>query len=278
MGKGLHITTLMVASGFSFAAIGMNAANVGLIEAPGATGSIFRFPNSLQAEDDGNAFGEIWVKQGLVLYKHEDTKFQLFLQGNYVRDSAPYAYNNHHKFTYGAAFSTRIGDHLEITLTAKNEIYKELESGIDKEGPRFAFDYYYYDEWANEVMPTSSEFGLLRRTLKAYGTIVTPGSLDEDDSNIVFSPGMEYAWHFQVPNQKFTFSPFIDLHADWDKDQNNYNNKFRPAVGAKLIQPIHWGELFLGIKYEADYRPVNDTLDTGPQIYFGWYKGWNKEF
>lgn len=37
--------------------------------------------------------------------------------------------------------------------------------------------------------------------------------------------------------------------------------------------PLDKGELFAGVRYGSDYRWINGTHDTGPAVYFSWYKG-----
>lgn len=244
------------------------------ISMPGATGGILRFPNTNQDKDEGNAFAEVWLKQGIVLWSRGDTKVQAFYLGNYVRDTEPYPWNNSTKHGVGLQLSTRVGKHLELTFSARHDWSKELESGYAKNGWRFAVDYYYYRYFPSKTDLQWGPFSHKANVFKSYGTLATPGSLDDGDTNIVLTVGGEYSGDFQIGESDWLMVPFVDFHMSWDKDQNNYNNKAIPAIGVKVRRPIKNGELFAGIKMEADYRWVDGTIDTGPIVFAGWYRGW----
>ncbi len=240
---------------------------------PGATGGILRFPNTNQDSDEGNAFAEAWLKQGVQVWQKGDTKLQFFYLGNYVRDTEPNPWNNSTKHGLGVQLSTRLGDHLELTFSARHDWYTELESGLEKSGWRFAVDYYYYRYFPKE----GGGFGPFDRVssvFKSYGTLAAPGSLEPGDTNVVLTVGGEYSLEYKIGDSPWLMVPFADMHFSWDKDQNNYNNKAIPAAGVKVRRPITKGELFAGAKIEADYRWVEGTLDIGPMVFAGWYRGW----
>ncbi|MHA6263518.1 hypothetical protein ACXYMO_09965 [Arenibacterium sp. CAU 1754] len=239
----------------------------------GATGGILRFPNTNQDIDDGNAFAEAWLKLDVELWRQGDTALKAFMLANYVGDSKPFAYNNTRKAGLGLSLSTRVTDNLELIFSARYDWFGERSTSIRRQGWRLAVDYYYYKYWAET--DTKSVWGMTKRSnvLKSYGTLAYPGSLIKGDNNIVLTLGAEYSAEYQIPDTKLLFIPFVDAHFSWDKDGNNYNNKIIPAVGVKLRKPLKKGELFLGAKYEVDYRWVANTVDTGPMIFAGWYKG-----
>jgi len=241
---------------------------------PGATGGILRFPNTNQDEDEGNAFAEAWLKQGILLWQEGDIKVQAFYLGNFVRDTEPNPWNNSVKHGLGLQLSTRVGKHLELTFSGRHDWYSERDTDNTLSGWRFAVDYYYYRHFPAETDLKVGPLDYTSSIFKSYGTLAYPGSLEEDDTNIVLTAGGEYSWEFQVGERDLLAVPFVDLHLSWDRDSNNYNNKAIPAVGVKLRKPIHYGELFGGVKFEADYRWVDETLDTGPMLFAGWYKGW----
>lgn len=239
----------------------------------GATGGIIRYPNSNQDHDAGNAFAEAWIKPDLELYRHDDTKIKAFVLANYVRDTKPFAYNNTRKAGVGLSIATRLGDHLEVTFSLRRDWFRELETTTRREGMRYAFNYYYYKYW-----PAHGEgelFGMPKHAnvFKSYGSLESPGSLVEGDDNIVLPFGGEYSAEYTLGDTELLFVPFVDFHFSWDADENNYNNKAIPAAGVKLRRPIDKGELFIGVKYEVDYRWVKGTTDHGPMIMAGWYKG-----
>ena len=243
------------------------------IRFPGATGGILRFPNTNQDEDKGNAFAEIWVKQGVEVWQSGSTKLQFFYLGNVVKDSHPYPWNNSIKHGLGVQLSTRPSDHLELTFSARHDWYREFSSGIKKSGWKLAIDYYYY-----RYFPKEGElWGMPHKAnvFKSYGTLAWPGSLEPGDDNLVLTLGGEYSAEYGLGKTgKWLFVPFVDFHMAWDKDQNNYNNKYIPAAGIKLRKPFPTGELFAGIKIEVDHRPVAGTTHVGPMIFAGWYRGW----
>ena len=239
----------------------------------GATGGILRFPNTNQDKDSGNSFAEAWIKSDIELYQSNDTRFKAFVLANYVRDSKPFAYNNTQKSGVGLSLSTRVGKHLELTFSARYDWFRELETTTEREGMRYAIDYYYYRYWPDQE--GKSLWGMEKRAnvFKSYGTLEYKGSLIKGDDNVVLTVGGEYSTDYAFDDSKWLFVPFVDMHFSWDVDQNNYNNKIIPAVGAKLRRPVEKGEIFVGVKLEADYRWVDGTLDTGPMVFAGWYKG-----
>ena len=239
----------------------------------GATGGILRAPNTNQDEDAGNAFAEAWVKGDVELWRQGDTVLKGFVLGNYVRDTKPFAWNNTRKLGVGLSLSMRPIPALELTFSARHDWYGELKSDTRRKGWRYAVDYYFYKYW--EAEPDTITMGLRKRAtiFKSYGTLAYPGSLVEGDDNLVLTVGGEYSADYEIGQWKTLLTPFVDAHASWDKDGNNYNNKLIPALGVKLRRPIDKGELFAGVKYEVDYRWQDKTVDTGPMVFAGWYKG-----
>lgn len=246
---------------------------VPLLKFSGATGGILRFPNTNQDIDDGNAFAEAWLKLDVELWRQGDTALKAFMLANYVGDSELFAYNNTRKAGLGLSLSTRVTDNLELIFSARYDWFGERSTSTRRQGWRLAVDYYYYKYWAETDTKTVGGMTKRSNVLKSYGTLAYPGSLIKGDNNIVLTLGGEYSAEYQIPDTKLLFIPFVDTHFSWDKDGNNYNNKIIPAVGVKLRKPLEKGELFLGVKYEVDYRWVANTVDTGPMIFAGWYKG-----
>lgn len=239
----------------------------------GATGGILRAPNTNQDLDENNAFGEAWIKGDVELWRKGETVAKAFILANYVRDTKPFAYNNTTKAGIGLSLAMRPHKNIELTFSARHDWFKELTSPVRRQGWRFAIDYYYYKRWEQTEPKNFGNLSKRANVLKSYGTLASPGSLIAGDNNVVLTVGGEYSSEYQFPNSDLLLVPFVDTHFSWDKDQNNYNNKLIPAVGVKIRKPLDKGELFFGVKYEADYRWVDKTMDTGPMIFAGWYKG-----
>ena len=239
----------------------------------GATGGILRAPNTNQTLDQGNAFGEAWLKLDFTLWRKGDTVLKSFLLSNYVRDTKPFAYNNTAKIGAGISLAMKPFENLELTFSARHDWFKELKTTTKQKGWRFALDYYYYKQWTAKKPIT--RFGLTKSAtiLKSYGTLAYPGSLVEGDTNAVLTLGGELSVDYKIKKSDYFITPFIDTHFSWDLNGNNYNNKIIPAIGVKLRRPIKNGEIFLGVKYEADYRWIDNTINTGPMVFLGWYKG-----
>lgn len=239
----------------------------------GATGGILRYPNDLQPESEGNLFGEAWLKAGLSLYKTAKTDTAIYTLANVVGDKVGYSYNNTAKIGIGLSHSIQFNDALNVTLSARYDWYKQRETDVRREGFRYAIDYYYYKRW--EAGPDAQLFGLSKTAtvFKSYGTLAYPGSLVEGDDNLVLTIGGELSVDYDLPDTKWILTPFADFDFAWDRDQNNYNHKIVTGIGTKMRYPLDKGELFAGIRYSSDYRWINDTHDTGPAVYFGWYKG-----
>ena len=254
-------------------AFGESAFSLPDLKFGGATGGIFRFPNTNQDVDDGNAFAEAWLKADVELWSQGDTKLKAYVLANYVRDTEPYAYNNTRKAGVGLSLSTRIGDHLELIFSARHDWFGELDTDTRRQGMRYAIDYYYYKYKEDRIPDALWGMDKTANVFKSYGTLESPGSLIKGDNNIVLTLGAEYSAEYTMNDSKLVFVPFVDTHFAWDADGNNYNNKLIPAVGAKVRYPLEKGELFAGIKFEADYRWQANTLDTGPMLFAGWYKG-----
>jgi hypothetical protein len=253
----------------------LTLASTALAESPfgGATGGILRFPNTNQDKDSGNGFGEAWIKLNATLWSNGDTKLQAYGLANYVRDTKPFAYNNTKKAGLGVYLSTRLGEHLHLGFSARHDWFEELFTPTRREGWRYAIDYYYYRYVPAETQKTLWGMSKTANVFKSYGTLESPGSLQSGDDNVVLSIGGEYSTDYSIPDSELIFVPFVDMHFTWDADGNNYNNKIIPAIGAKLRYPVTKGEIFFGVKYEVDYRWQKDTLDKGPMIFLGWYKG-----
>lgn len=239
----------------------------------GATGGILRAPNTNQDLDEGNAFGEAWIKLDAELWRRGNTVLKAYTLANYVRDTKPYAYNNTAKIGAGLSLAMRPNDNLELTFSARHDWFKELSTPTRRQGWRFAVDYYYYKRWEKNEPARVMNLTHRANVLKSYGTLASPGSLVPKDRNVVLTLGAEYSGEYQLPNSELLVIPFVDAHFSWDKDGNNYNNKIIPAIGLKMRKPLKHGEIFWGVKYEVDYRWVDNTVDTGPMIFAGWYKG-----
>jgi hypothetical protein len=239
----------------------------------GATGGILRSPNDLQPENDGNLFGEAWAKFAFSLMKTEKTDTALFVLGNGVADSQGFSYNNTVKIGVGLSHSIQFNESLNVTLSGRYDWYKQSATGERREGLRLATNYYFYRRW--EAAPDDRMLGLKRTAtvLKSYGTLAYPGSLVDGDNNLVLTLGGELSADLDLPATEWILTPFADFDFAWDKDQNNYNNKFVTGIGAKLRYPLEKGEIFAGVRFSSDYRWIDRTFDTGPVAYVGWYKG-----
>ena len=239
----------------------------------GATGGIVRSPHDLQPHNDGNLFGEAWVKLAYEVHRTERSVTALYGLGNFVADTTGFAYNNTAKIGFGVTHSVQYTDALNVTYSARYDWHTERHTGVDKSGLRLAADYYYYKRWEGEE--GNQMFGLPKAAtvFKSYGTLAYPGSLELDDNNVVVVVGGEYSADLELPDTDWLLTPFADFDLSWDKDRNNYNNKVAPSIGVKMRYPLEGGEIFGGVRLAADFRPIDDTFDTGPQVFFGWYKG-----
>ncbi len=239
----------------------------------GATGGIVRYPNSNQPEDSGNLFGEAWLKLGYSLHRTERGNLSVYVLGNFVADSEPYAYNNTAKVGVGLTYSLQVSDALNLTFSARHDWFRERGTDVRRSGMRYAIDYYFYKYWP--ASEGARQFGLNRNAtvLKSYGTLAYPGSLIEGDTNVVLTLGGEISSDLEVPGSNWLITPFADVDFAWDADRNNYNNKLIPGLGVKARYPLEHGEIFVGVRAQADFRWINETVDTSPGIFLGWYKG-----
>lgn len=239
----------------------------------GATGGIIRLPENLQPKNKGNLFGEAWAKFGLELARSDKSVTSLFTLGNFVFDSKGFGYNNTAKIGVGLSHSVQVSDALNVTLSARYDWFKERQTDVRRSGIRLAADYYYYKRWEAEPGTTRLRRPMIATVFKSYGTLAYPGSLEKNDTNLVLTIGGELSADLDLPETKWVLSPFADFDLSWDKDRNGYNNKIVPGLGVKIRYPLSTGELFAGVRFSADYRPIEDTLHTGPGIFLGWYKG-----
>ena len=239
----------------------------------GATGGIFRYPNDLQPENKGNVFGEAWGKVAFSLRKSEQSDTAVFVLGNLVADTASFSYNNTAKVGIGLSHSMQLSPALNVTLSARYDWYMQRTTDVRRNGIRLAADYYYYKRW--EADPDDRMLGLTKTAtvFKSYGTLAYPGSLVKGDNNVVLTAGGELSIDLDLPDTKWILTPFADFDFSWDKDRNNDNNKIVTGVGVKVRYPLEKGEIFAGVRLSSDYRWIDDTFDTGPALYFGWYKG-----
>lgn len=238
-----------------------------------ATGGIVRFPNDLQSESEGNLFGEAWSKFAFSMYKTEKTDTAVFALGNAVADSTGYSYNNTFKIGVGLSHSIQFNDALNVTLSGRYDWYMQRKTDERRDGIRLAADYYYYRRWEGD--PDDRFLGLQQKAtiFKSYGTLAHPGSLVEGDKNFVLTLGGELSTDLDIPDSEWIHTPFVDFDFAWDWDQNNYNNKIVTGIGTKLRYPLDKGEVFAGVRFNSDYRWINDTFDAGPAAFIGWYKG-----
>jgi hypothetical protein len=239
----------------------------------GATGGIFRFPENLQPKNEGNLFGEAWAKLSYELDRTDRAVTSLFALGNFVADSRGFSHNNTAKIGLGLSHSIQVTDALNVTFSARYDWFMERDTDIRRSGIRLAADYYYYKRW--EAGPGEKALRLPRiaTVFKSYGTLAYPGSLEEGDDNIVLTLGGELSTDLDLPDADWILSPFADFDFSWDKDRNGYNNKIVPGIGVKVRYPLEHGEIFAGIRLSADYRPITGSVETGPTVFLGWYKG-----
>lgn len=239
----------------------------------GATGGIVRTPENLQPKNDGNLFGEAWAKLAYELDRGEDTVTSIFTLGNFVADSKGFGYNNTAKIGIGLSHSIQVNDALNVTFSARHDWFAERGSNVRRSGIRLAVDYYYYKRW--DARPGEKFLGKPRiaTIFKSYGTLAYPGSLEKGDDNLVLTIGGELSADLDLNGTDWILTPFTDFDLSWDKDQNGYNNKIVPGFGLKLRYPLEHGEIFAGARLSADYRPIEGTLEAGPTLFFGWYKG-----
>ncbi|MEH6832512.1 MAG: hypothetical protein V7661_16895 [Sulfitobacter sp.] len=108
---------------------------------------------------------------------------------------------------------------------------------------------------------------------KSYGTLAAQGSLEKGDDNIILTIGGEYSAEYKIAESDWLMVPFSDFPMSWDKGQSSYNNKAIPAVGVKFRKLTKNGELFAGVKLDSDFRWVADTVDVGPIVFAGWFRG-----
>jgi hypothetical protein len=239
----------------------------------GATGGIVRFPNSNQAEDSGNLFGEAWLKLGYSLHKTQKGNLSVYALGNFVADSKPYAYNNTAKAGLGLSYSLQVNDALNLTFSARHDWFRERGNDVRRRGMRYAIDYYFYKYWPSDAGETMFNLPSRATIFKSYGTLAYPGSLIEGDDNVVLTLGGELSRDLTLKNSKWLVSPFVDADFAWDFDRNNYNNKIILGAGVKARFPLEKGEFFAGAKLQSDYRWINETIDIKPRLFLGWYKG-----
>jgi len=239
----------------------------------GATGGILRIPENLQPKNAGNLFGEAWGKLSYELDRTDRAVTSLLALGNFVADTKGLSYNNTAKIGLSLSHSIQVNDGLNVTLSARYDWFVERGTDVRRSGNRFAADYYYYKRW--EADPGEMAFGLpkIATAFKSYGTLAYPGSLEEGDDNIVLTLGGELSTDLDLPDTDWVLSPLADFDFSWDKDRNGYNNKIVPGIGVKVRYPLEYGEIFAGVRLSADYRPIKGTVETGPSVFFGWYKG-----
>ena len=241
----------------------------------GATGGILRLPNSNQAHDDGNAFGEAWGKIDRTLYRTAKDRMTVFALGNAVTDSAGHGYNSTSKIGIGLAWSRQVTPALNVTLSLRHDWARERDTGLRQQGLRAALDYYYYRY--READPGQRMWGLpLRGTiLKSYGTLAYPGSLQDGDRNLVLTMGGELSRDLTLGRAGLLMSPFLDVDMAWDLDGNDYNNKLVLGGGIKLRRPLPTGEVFASARLQSDYRWQQDhhRLTVRPGVQIGWYVG-----
>ena len=241
----------------------------------GATGGILRLPNSNQAHDDGNAFGEAWGKIDRTLHRTEKDRMTVFVLGNAVTDSAGYGYNSTSKIGIGLAWSRQVSPELNLTFSLRHDWARERDTDLQQNGVRAAIDYYFYRYREGE--PDQRMWGLpVRGTiLKSYGTLAYPGSLQPGDRNLVLTAGGELSRDLALGKTKLLLSPFLDVDMAWDLDGNDYNNKLVLGGGVKLRRPLPTGELFAAARVQSDYRwqQDHDRLTVRPGLHLGWYVG-----
>lgn len=239
----------------------------------GATGGIVRTPENLQPKNAGNLFGEAWAKLAYELDGRYGATTSLFALGNFVTDSKGLAYNNTAKFGIGLSHSVQVSDALNVTLSARYDWFMERGTDVRRSGIRLAVNYYYYKRWEADTEDTMLGLPRTANVFKSFGTIAYPGSLQDDDDNIVLTLGGELSADLDLPRTEWVLSPFAEFDFAWDKDRNGYNNKIVPGAGLKVRYPLVHGEAFAGLRLGADYRPIAGSVDAGPTAFVGWYKG-----
>lgn len=235
-------------------------------------GGIIRTPNNLQPEELGNLFGEAWFKADTTVLRFGKMDLKAFVQGNYLRDTKPFAWNNKAKFGAGFALGGNITDNLYIGFTLRHDKARELSTNRKESNTEIVANYYFYKAWNTPQLTEMFGQNFQNVVLKSWGDIKTPGSPTPGDRNVVLSTGGELGIEFGVKNAPITIIPHLgwDLLADTEK--YNYNNKIIPELGVKIRYPLEKGEIFAGLKYGIDFRSVADTSHSGSTAFLGWYK------
>lgn len=253
------------------------AAGPAAAESPwtGATGGILRYPNSNQAHDASNAFGEAWAKIDRTIHRTADDRVTVFVLGNAVTDTVGHAYNSTSKIGIGLSWSRQVTPALNMTLSLRRDWARERDTGLTQQGMRLALDYYYYRHWQGQPGMRALGLPVSGTVLKSYGTLAYPGSLRPGDRNLVLTLGGELSRDLDLGRGALLLTPFVDADAAWDSDGNDYNNKLVLGAGLKLRRPLPTGEVFAAARLQSDYRwqQDDDRLTLRPALHLGWYVG-----
>lgn len=235
-------------------------------------GGIIRTPNNLQPEESGNLFGEAWFKADTTLARFGKMDFKAFIQGNYLRDSKPFSWNNKAKFGAGLTLGGNITDNLYLGFTLRHDKARELTTGVKESNTEFVANYYFYKEWNSPYLTQMFGRSFSKVVLKSWGDVKTPGSSIPGDVNVVFSTGGELGIELDVKNTPLVIIPHFSWDLLADTEKYTYNNKIVPELGVKIRYPLESGEIFAGLKRGVDIRTVVDSTNTGSTVFFGWYK------
>lgn len=238
------------------------------------TGGIVRYPNSLQAGENTNGYGEGFIKISLPVWTVNKTKLSVFFRNFYNRDTKQYDWNNRSKYAAGLNIEHKFSKKLSANISVAYEWDYRLGSGALKTGVRANANYFYYDShWRNKSSDHTGKWFLQNSWFKTWGSLTFPESLERGNSNISFITGGEVAWAFVRNNKKLQYVPFAEFTIAIDSYGLKANNKIIPAAGFKLRKSIKGGEMTIGFKVLVDHRWSKSTTKAGIGVFAGWYKG-----
>ena len=250
-------------------------AEFGLLDWHGATSGTSRSPNSAFILEQDNTYTEVWVKQGVTVFRHNNIKLDLYGKQAYYADTQDNAWNNLTAYSYGINLNAQLGEHWSLYYDLSHETHDRRE-GRRLEATRHKLGYNFYKQWWIGKQDKRLKFVTHnKRVIRLWGAFNFPASINaEEDDNWTFTPGGELSNHYELFDLGVEFIPYMNVNVSIDRDKDIFANKIYAETGSRIAYPIQGGEIYVQYGQEQQFLWEAELIEETQQLTAGWYFSW----
>lgn len=109
-----------------------------------------------------------------------------------------------------------------------------------------------------------------------WGVVTFPSATTgAEKDNTVLQGKIEQGIDWFRFEDNWKFNTYVSAGYSVDNNGISYNNKFVPAVGAKVTREFSNGVADFGVQFINERRWKDDVNSSGVQAYASWWFGWN---